>query len=157
MCSYCGCRALTEIADLTAQHEKIINATSPLRRAAEIQDHESIKAHVALIIALLNPHTSQEELGIFAELGKREEFTEHVKMLCAEHEHLQALFARVSDGEIGLASQAISALREHIEKEENGFFPAAAVELEGIIWQELADRSAAVQSANQSGIELSDL
>lgn len=152
MCSYCGCRALTEIADLTAQHEEIINATSPLRRAAETQDHESIKAHVTSIIALLNPHTSQEELGIFAELRKREEFTEHVEALCAEHVHLHALFTRVADGELGLANQAIAALREHIEKEENGLFPAAAVELEGPIWQELAERS-----ANQSGIELSDL
>jgi len=142
MCSYCGCRALTEIADLTAQHEELVNATGPLRRAAEAQDHETAKAFVASLIALLNAHTSQEELGVFAELRKREEFTEHVDGLCAEHVHLHALFARISDGEIGLASEAIAALREHIEKEENGLFPAAAVELEGPVWQELAERHA---------------
>ena len=142
MCSYCGCRALTEIADLTAQHEEIVNATGPLRRAAEAQDHETAKTFVASLIALLNPHTSQEELGVFAELRKREEFTEHVDALCAEHLHLHALFARIADGEIGLASEAIGALREHIEKEENGLFPAAAVELEGPVWQELAERHA---------------
>lgn len=151
MCSYCGCRALTEIADLTAQHEEIVNATGPLRRAAEAQDHETAKTLVASLIALLNPHTSQEELGVFAELRKREEFTEHVDALCAEHVHLHALFARVAGGEIGIANQAISALREHIEKEENGLFPAAAVELEGPVWQELAERS-----ANQSGIGTSE-
>lgn len=157
MCSYCGCRALTEIADLTAQHEQIINATGPLRKAAAAQDHESIKTHVSSIVALLNPHTSQEELGVFAELSKRTEFTEHVKTLCAEHEHLHALFARMANGETGLADTAINALREHIEKEENGLFPAAAVELEGSLWQELADRSGAVKRTNQSGIELLDL
>ena len=151
MCSYCGCRALTEIADLTAQHEEIVNATGPLRRAAEAQDHETAKTFVASLIALLNPHTSQEELGVFAELRKREEFTEHVDALCAEHVHLHALFARIADGEIGLASEAIGALREHIEKEENGLFPAAAVELEGPVWQELAERH-----ANQSGIDNSE-
>jgi hemerythrin-like domain-containing protein len=142
MCSYCGCRALTEIADLTAQHEAIVNATGPLRKAALAQDQEATNRHVAALVALLNPHTTQEEVGVFAELSKRAEFTEHVKALCAEHEQLHARFARVADGEVGLIDEAISALREHIEKEENGLFPAAAVELEGTLWQELADRSA---------------
>ena len=62
-----------------------------------------------------------------------------------------ALFARISDGEIGLAREAIAALREHIEKEENGLFPAAAVELEGPVWQELAERH-----ANQSRLGTSE-
>ncbi len=157
MCSYCGCRALTEIADLTAQHEEIINATGPLRKAAAAQDHDSIKTEVASIVALLKPHTVQEELGIFAELSKREEFTEHVKMLCAEHESLYSLLIRLSNGEIGLADTAISELRDHMDKEENGLFPAAAVELEGPLWQELADRSRAAKGTNHSGIGLSDL
>ena len=140
MCSYCGCRALTEIADLTAQHEEIVNATGPLRKAVAVADRESVKKHVASLVALLNPHTTQEELGIFAELSRRAEFAEHVRSLCAEHEQLHALFARVSSGEIDLVDEAIAVLREHIEKEENGLFPAAAVELDGTLWQELADR-----------------
>ena len=151
MCSYCGCRALTEIADLTAQHEEIVNATGPLRRAAEAQDQEAAKDQVVSLIALLNPHTAQEEFGVFAELRKREEFTEHIDALCAEHVHLHAHFARIANGEMGLVGEAISALREHIEKEENGLFPAAAIELEGPVWQELAERH-----ANQSGTDNSE-
>ena len=157
MCSYCGCRALSEVADLTAQHEEIVNATGPLRKAAAAQDHESIKAHVASLVALLNPHTEQEESGVFAELSKRTEFAEHVNTLCAEHVYLHALFARISNGETALADTAIAALREHIEKEENGLFPAAAVEISGIVWQELADRSGASRRTNQSGSESPDL
>lgn len=157
MCSYCGCRALTEIADLTAQHESLINATGPLRKAAAAQDQDAIKIHIASLVAILDPHTSQEELGVFAELKKRAEFTEHVNTLCAEHDYLHSLFARVAAGEMDLAETAIAALRDHIEKEENGLFPAAAVEIEGPLWQELADRSAAVQRGVQSEDELPDL
>ncbi len=142
MCSYCGCRALDEVAELNAQHDAIVNATGPVRKAAEVHDKESVYEHTASLIALLDPHVIQEEQGIFAELRKREEFTEHIDALCSEHEQLHALFARVSSGEISLVPQAISFLRDHIEKEENGIFPAAAIELEGTIWQEIAERSA---------------
>lgn len=143
MCSYCGCRALTEIADLTAQHEEIINATGPLRKAVESGDHAAVSGHVASLVKLLDPHTAQEESGVFAELSKRPEFALHVQTLCAEHESLHLLFAQVAEGNLGIADSAIAALREHIEKEENGLFPAAAVELEGTLWQDLADRSGA--------------
>lgn len=148
MCSYCGCRALDEVAELNAQHDAIVNATGPVRKAAEAYDKESIYAHVADLVALLDPHVIQEERGVFAELRKREEFTEHIDALCSEHEQLHALFARVANGEIHLAPQAISLLRDHIEKEENGLFPAAAIELEGTVWQEIADRSALAHAHN---------
>jgi len=103
-----------------------------VRKTAETHERESIHAHVASLIALLDPHVTQEEQGIFAELRKREEFTAHI----------DALFAQVSSGGTHLAPAAIRLLRDHIEKEENGLFPAAAVELEGTVWQEIAERGA---------------
>lgn len=157
MCSYCGCRALDEVADLTAQHEEIINATGAIRKSALAKDRESVKLHVASLVELLLPHTIQEETGVFAELSKRSEFKDHVKTLCAEHERLHHLFDRLSAGEMSLVDTAIDELREHIEKEENGLFPAAAVELEGVLWQDLAERSGAATRRDQSDARLSDL
>lgn len=135
---------------MTLQHEEIVNATGPLRKAAAGFDEALTKEHLETLLALLIPHTEQEEFGIFDELKNRAEFAEHIKTLCAEHDQLHALFGRISEGDFGQVPIAIAALREHIEKEENGLFPAAAVEIEGTVWQELAERSSAsVHLANR--------
>lgn len=58
--------------------------------------------------------------------------------------------ARVADGDVGLYPRFEDALREHINREDNGLFPAAAIHLGGQEWDEVerltpAHRAAAVQ------------
>ncbi len=134
MCSYCGCRAITEIGQLTAEHEAIINATGELSRAAAAGDGVAAHAAADALSALLEPHTVREEVGLFTELRRDPEFTAHVDALCTEHRELDAHLARVSSGDLAAAPTLETLLRRHIDREENGIFPAAAIALDGHTW-----------------------
>lgn len=141
MCSYCGCRAITVIGELTAEHEAIINATGLLSRAAAAGDPSTARTAVEVVSSLLEPHTVREELGLFAELRRDAEFTEHVDALCAEHHELDSYLARVSDGDLGAAVGLETLMRRHIDREENGIFPAAAIALDGGTWDLIEARA----------------
>lgn len=133
MCSYCGCRANTVIARYSAEHDEIINAMGVLRRAASAGDRDGAAAsHLA---GLLYPHTASEERSLFAELRQDAEFTEHVAGLCAEHREIDAALARVIEGDLAAAGMLEDILRRHIDKEENGLFPAAVIALDGPAWE----------------------
>lgn len=134
MCSYCGCRAITVIGELTAEHEAIINATGLLSRAAAAGDAGAARAAVEVVFSLLERHTVREELGLFAELRRDPEFTAHVDALCAEHRELDSHLSRVSGGDLGAAAALETLMRRHIDREENGIFPAAAIALDGDTW-----------------------
>ena len=134
MCSYCGCRAITVIGELTAEHEAIINATGMLSRAVAAGDAAAALTAAGTVSALLAPHTIREEVGLFAELRRDPEFTAPVDALCTEHRELDALLARVSGGELGAAVALETLMRRHIDREENGIFPAAAIAVDGQTW-----------------------
>ncbi len=136
MCSYCGCRSISLIGRFMDEHEDIVNVAGVLHRAAEGTDHHSVREALEDTIAQLHPHTSAEERGLFDVLRRNPDFTEHVDTLCAEHASLDALAERIRDGELGLIDQFVSDLRDHINKEENGLFPAAAIEMDGPDWEE---------------------
>jgi hypothetical protein len=137
MCTYCGCRAITVIARLTAEHEAIVNATGVLVRAAADADTASAQQTGRVLGALLHPHTVGEETGLFTALRADPEFTEHVESLCAEHREIDALLDRVVDGDLGAVTGLEHLLRRHIDREENGVFPAAAIALDGDTWDRL--------------------
>jgi hemerythrin-like domain-containing protein len=42
-------------------------------------------------------------------------------------------------GDLDVIDEFVFALREHMDKEDNGLFPAAAIELEGPDWEEVVD------------------
>ena len=52
--------------------------------------------------------------------------------LCAEHTALDVLAQRVRAGEHERIDDFITMLRHHMDKEDNGLFPAAAIELDGL-------------------------
>ena len=137
MCGYCGCQSITVVGRLMAEHEEIVNLTGPLRRAVAAGDRPAVRAALDHLEAHLHPHTRAEEVGIFAVLRRSPDFTAHVDRLCAEHASLDALAERIREGEFDLVDQFVHDLREHIDREENGLFPAAAIELDGPDWSEV--------------------
>lgn len=135
MCSYCGCRANTVIARYSAEHDEIVNAMGVLRRAASAGDRDAAGVAAGDLAGLLDPHTSSEERSLFAELRRDAEFTAHVDGLCAEHREIDAALARVIEGDLAAAGMLEDILRRHIDKEENGLFPAAVIALDGPAWE----------------------
>jgi hypothetical protein len=141
MCTYCGCRAITVIGRLSTEHVAIINATGALRRVALAGDGDGIARATAELAALLDPHTMGEERGLFAELRGDPEFADHVEALCAEHREINARLARAAGGDHAEVEALENVLRRHIDKEENGIFPAAAIALDGTAWDRIQVRA----------------
>ena len=141
VCSYCGCRAITVIGRFSAEHEAIIDATGVLRRAAGTGDAMAARAAARGLAELLDPHTRSEERSLFAELRQDPEFTEHVDELCGEHRQIDAQLAVVAGGDLTGVAALENLLRRHIDKEENGLFPAAAVALYGPAWERVTARA----------------
>lgn len=141
VCTYCGCRAITVIGRFSAEHETIVNATGVLRRATGTGDLASTQAAAQVLAGLLDPHTSSEERSLFAELRQDPEFTDHVNELCGEHRDIDSGLAAVADGDLTRMVALERLLRRHIDKEENGLFPAAAIALDGPAWERVVERA----------------
>jgi len=123
------------IARYSAEHEEIINAMGVLRRAASAGDLDATAAAARDLASLLDPHTASEERSLFAELRLDPEFTDHVDGLCAEHRAIDGTIVRVGGGDLTSAAMLENMLRRHIDKEENGLFPAAVIALDGRAWE----------------------
>ncbi len=145
MCEYCGCREISVIGDYTEEHIDIVNHLTALRAAVESGGPEQLAAAVRGMAGALDPHTLREEAGLFTVLREEEEFLTHVEALCAEHVTLAGLLAQIAAGEHDVFHHFEDLLRDHILKEENGIFPAAAVTLTGDQWDRVVDGMAAVQ------------
>lgn len=137
MCTYCGCESITVIGRFMAEHTEIVNAAGALRRACEGGDPSQVAAAVGAVGLLLHPHTRAEEQGLFAVMRRQEEFTDHIDSLCAEHSTLDEQLAAVRAGQHDRLEEFISDLRHHIDREDNGLFPASAIALEGPDWAEV--------------------
>ncbi|MDC5696234.1 hemerythrin domain-containing protein [Intrasporangium calvum] len=136
MCSYCGCRDISLIGRFMTEHEEIVNVAGVLHRAVGGGDAGEVGTALDHTLAHLHPHTVAEERGLFAVLRRNPDFTDHVDRLCAEHRRLDDLAERIRAGETDLVDTFYDELREHIDKEDNGLFPAAAIELDGPDWVE---------------------
>lgn len=136
MCTYCGCRATPLIKQWSDEHEAIVNALGDLRRCVPTGGAPLDEARMALR-ALLVPHTDLEERTLFAHLREQDEFADAVTELCAEHEHIDAALDAVTAGDHASYDALEHLLRRHIDKEENGIFPAAVIALTGDAWGEM--------------------
>lgn len=137
MCSYCGCQSIDVIGRFMAEHEVIINATGVLRRAVESGAADAVASAREGVAALLWPHTGAEETGLFRVMGQQDEFSDHIATLCAEHRTLDGFLAGIAPGDTAAMIEFEIALRDHIHKEDNGLFPAAAIALSGEDWDEV--------------------
>ena len=122
-----------------AEHVEIINASGDLRRAVQTGEPAAVRAAARTLAGLLHPHTQAEEVGLFAVMSRDDEFTEHVARLCAEHETLDAALVAIAEGGLEGYAAFERDLRNHIDREENGLFPAAAIAFAGPEWTEVHD------------------
>lgn len=148
MCTYCGCESIAVIGRFMAEHTEIVNAAGELRRACQEGTSSQVAAAADRVAALLHPHTRNEEVGLFAVLRRQEGFADHIDNLCAEHTTLDAQLAAIRRGPCDLdqVDAFLSDLRHHIDREDNGLFPASAIALEGPDWQEVDDVTSAPAS-----------
>lgn len=135
MCNYCGCRDFPLVAQLTAEHEAIANTSGRLRRAITHGEGDPI-AGLDDLLALLLPHTSTEETGLFAELRAEGSLTEAVDQLCAEHTDIHGALSAIdrSAPDWQAVLPVLTRLHRHIDNEEHGLFPAAVVALPIDAW-----------------------
>lgn len=119
-----------------AEHEEIVNLAGDLRRTMATGDADAVSDALDSAVSQLQPHTGAEEKGLFTVLRRNPEFTEHIATLCAEHGRLDELAEQIRGGHLELIDTFVHELREHINKEENGLFPAAAIEMSGDDWDE---------------------
>lgn len=66
--------------------------------------------------------------------------------LCAEHTALDAALAAVRGGDHASFPAFELALRHHIDREENGLFPAAAIAFAGMEWERVTALTPAAPS-----------
>ncbi|MFC6852939.1 hemerythrin domain-containing protein [Aquipuribacter hungaricus] len=140
MCSYCGCHDITVIGRLMDEHEAIQNAAGELRRTVVTGGPEDVAAGVAALAGLLDPHVEVEERGLFGGLRDDPEFAPHIDRLCGEHVTLEAALDAVRGGDLTGLDALLRLLDAHIEREDNGVFPAAATALDGPSWDRITDR-----------------
>lgn len=142
MCEYCGCQSLTPIAELTREHETVVNLIGAVRAADARHDIAGMATVVRQIATVLGPHTQVEEQGLFPALVA--EFPEHVATLREQHRRVETVLAEAKS-EVPTDPtwperliEVLHLLREHILAEQDGVFPAALASLTNDQWEAVA-------------------
>lgn len=154
MCEYCGCQEVTAIADLTREHDTVVGLFTGARAAVRAGDVAAAAVAARSIAEVLGPHSRVEEEGLFPILAR--DFPDEVAALCDEHRRIEAVLAEAATGVPIDPSwpdrllKALTLLRTHILKEQDGVFPAALAILGPADWDHmervragLADRALA--------------
>lgn len=123
------------------EHEACINHLTALRSACHDNDPPAAAAAARALGDTLGPHTHIEEISLFAELRLDPEFTDHIDGLCGEHESLERMLAAIIEGDLQVFDGFETALRAHMDKEDNGLFPAAAIGLDNEQWIAVHERA----------------
>lgn len=141
MCEYCGCQEVPAIAQLTAEHDAIVNLIGDVRAALGDGRVADAAAACRRALDILVPHTYVEEVALFPPL--RAEFADQIDGLVAEHRSIEAVLAEARGGtptDPAWPQRVLAALhdlREHILKEQDGVFPASLAILEPDDWERL--------------------
>lgn len=136
MCDYCGCRRSDVIAELSDEHERILELAYTLRDSALSRDQATAMAAAHALQLLLVPHTRKEEEGLFQQLRRRWETDGRLAVLVDEHREIEDLLRGITSGRgwHEAAQRATSVLSEHILAEETDLFPYALYELDADQW-----------------------
>ncbi|MBC7309898.1 MAG: hemerythrin domain-containing protein, partial [Tetrasphaera sp.] len=94
MCSYCGCRAIGPIRDLTLEHVEIRNLMGEVRRAVERDDLDAAVEHLTALLPVLTAHDAVEELSIYRSMERVPKQSEKVGTLFDEHDELVGILER---------------------------------------------------------------
>ena len=141
MCDHCGCRDFPPIAELSADHETILELAWTLAeepRAGRIPD-PGVKTQ---LLELLDRHVAKEETGLYPVLlGVGGVSADEVTRLEAEHTDLHQQLS----GEI-FTRLDFYALAAHIETEETELFPFAMLRFDEKEWDVTSDVHRAVDA-----------
>ena len=153
MCDHCGCRALTPVARLMDEHDRLRELTGHIRHCLATGDRAAARAHFDELLVVLGPHVAEEEGALFPLLRRDGELTAHVAELEGEH---AGLYDDVDDLDEGSEPawregvlRVLHDLDEHMYKEDFGLFPAALAILDGAAWDAM-DRTARVSASRAS-------
>ena len=139
MCDHCGCRDLTPIATLMAEHDRLRELTGLIRRHLAAGADDAARERFTEVLAVLAPHVAKEEGALFPMLRREGSLADHVAVLEGEH---AGLYDAVDDLDETTARQSwrdgvlavLADLDEHMFKEDFGLFPAALATLDGADW-----------------------
>jgi hemerythrin-like domain-containing protein len=146
MCDHCGCRAFAPIAELTADHEMILQLGWTLAEAARNRQHRDETVERDLL-DLLDRHVAKEETGLYpALIATGAVSRDEVSDLEAEHRDLRC---SLTDG--AFDRRDFYALAAHIEDEEMELFPAAMLGFEDDEWEATSDAHRAVDAGAAAG------
>lgn len=137
MCEYCGCRDIAIIGRLSEEHYGAVNALGAVRRAVESGDPAEVDRATRALSSHLFPHNRCEEAGLFKGLCQPEYcdyFGPTVDGLLDQHRLMREQVTRIRAGEWDVYAELEDTLRHHIDREENGLFPATAVTLDADTW-----------------------
>ena len=141
MCDHCGCRAFPPIAELTADHETILDLAWTLAEAprAGVRPDPIVQRD---LLALLDRHVAKEETGLYPALVATGAVSvDEVNDLEAEHRDLRS---SLTDGVFD--RRDFYALAAHIEDEEMELFPAAMLGFDDEEWEATNDAHRAVDA-----------
>lgn len=101
MCDYCGCRHEPAIAELSQEHEQVLELSSRMRWHARERDLGAAQRTLAALQPLLAVHTHKEEQGPFAQLRRAWGADDRIDALIREHHDIDELLRHVEDGRAG--------------------------------------------------------
>jgi len=147
MCNYCGCRAFEPVAQLSAEHDQILHLSAEIHRAVAGNDRAVAMARLIALQDLLEIHDAVEELSLYPAMARHLEFRDKVGTLFDEHDEFDRVVHAAMASAVGASPSsadwaevlaALEMLGEHIDHEEHGVFPAAAVSLDPSDWEHAA-------------------
>ena len=156
MCEYCGCQALEAIAELTAEHDVVIELGRQVRDALRAGELDLAAERTRAVAAVLAPHTAVEEGALFPAMAG--DFAGHVAALRDEHLLIDSVLAEAAHGTPGdpgwpgRVEHVLDVLREHILKEQDGVFPAALALLDPEQWEAVDAVRARVGSVSRATV-----
>lgn len=138
MCDFCGCRRERAIAELSEEHEQLLELGYVIRRLLDEGKHARARRAVGDELApLLRSHAEKEEQGLFTQLRSRWEADPRLDDLVGEHRELDALLGASLGSDPGwedAVRKLIGLLSEHMLSEETDLFPYALYELTAVEW-----------------------
>lgn len=131
MCDHCGCREFTPVAELTAEHDVILELAWELAESIRAgAEDQSVKRR---LVALLEAHVTKEETGLYPMLYELGELSD-TALRTLEEEH-RDIAAAIGEGRFG--RREYFELSAHIEVEDAELFSSGRFAFDQDDWDDL--------------------
>jgi len=140
MCDYCDCRSISEIGELSIEHERVLELTHSLRhQTIDAAHHEAIDRDVRALRSALAPHTRREEAGIFSVLAMVDCPPAYRRRFLDDHAHIDEMVdAALCDHTI--VPDLTALVEQHVFEEETDLYPALRQLFAPSDWHIVEDR-----------------